>query len=170
MNYEKNIKEARTIEAMKNGYMGVGGKFTQISKYLGEPIIKQGGIYSESTTYETFDFEEDNIKTMDENEQTYQIGWQFDGLSRGINLSIIIINHLSEISVYYEGYIVYKEVSGELESYVPTPNWEDSIKKLFEEMQKKQKIQNARSINAKNQNIKNQKNNILQKMREKWGI
>ena len=42
MNREEAIREARTIEAMKKGYAGLGGKFAIIAKILGYPIIEQG--------------------------------------------------------------------------------------------------------------------------------
>jgi hypothetical protein len=171
MNYEQRIKEARTIEAMRNGYMGLGGKFSQITKKLGFAIIKQGGLYVDSTNFEDiFESEEEAITTIDEDEPTYEIGWQFDALSRGINLSITIMHHLREIVVRYEGQIVYKEISGELESYAPDASWEDGVN-LFYEMAKK--MHRKESINTKKEAEEKkevEKANILEQLRKKWGI
>ena len=116
MNYEQKIKEARTIEAMRKGYMGMGGKFCLIAKKLGSPIVRQGGVYVDSTEiddpFKEFDLEE--IETMEIDEPTTEVGIQFDGLSRGANISILIMHHLAEIKVIWEGYTVFKEVSHKL--------------------------------------------------------
>lgn len=171
MDYDQKIKEARTIEAMKNGYMGFGGKFATIAKKLGSPIIKQGGIYTEETEFEDiFEEEKEEIQTMDEDEVTYELGIQYDSLSQGTNLQIIIHYHLAEINVYYEGQIVYKEVSGELESYAPNVIWEGKINQAYElakKIERKNKPEEKkRSLEEKNKN----KNKILEEFRKKWGI
>lgn len=172
MNYEQSIKEARTIEAMKNGYLGLGGKFSHITKKLGSPIIKQGGIYTESNYLEDIeDFfkNDDEISQMDENEATYELGRQFDGLSRGMNLSITVFYHLAEITVTYEGSKVYKEISGELESYCPG-FWENHINKLYETTKKIDRL-NKIDINKKKKELeKIKKNSILEMLKKKWGI
>jgi len=168
MNYEQSIKEARTIEAMRNGYMGLAGKFCQITKKLGSPIIKQGGLYVDSTEYQDiFQEENDEIRTMDEGEATYEIGWQFDALSRGINLSITLIHHLREITVRHEGQIVYKEISGELESYVPNELWEDSINSLYEATKKMHRRESAERKKELEKRKEQEKASILDQLKKK---
>lgn len=172
MNYEKAIKEARTIEAMRNGYMGLGGKFCQITKKLGFPIINQGGLYLDSTEFEDV-FKEENkeeIRTANEDESTYEVGWQFDGLSRGINLSITIKNHLREIIVRHEGNIVYKEVSGELEGYHPDKVWEEWINKLHETVKKSQRKESIQNNKKIEQQKEEKKLKILDDLKRRWGI
>lgn len=171
MKQEQLIKEARTLEAMKNGYMGFGGKFATIAKRLGSSIIRQGGMYSEETEFEDiFEEDADELLTMDEEETTYELGIQYDGLSQGINLQIIIHYHLAEITVYYEGQIVYKEISGELESYVPSVSWENKINKIYDfakKIERKNKPIDKKNIEEEKEK---QKNEILNKFRKKWGI
>lgn len=171
MSYEQNIKEARTLEAMKNGYMGLEGKFSQITKKLGSPIIRQGGLYADSTSFEDiFEDEEDQIKTMNEDEPTFEVGRQFDGLSKGVNLSIIIIHHLREITVRFEGQIVYKEISGELESYSPNKVWEDWISRLYDSARKLHRAEIAQLKKESNETKNYKSLKILEELRKKWGI
>jgi len=171
MNYEQSIKEARTIEAMKNGYMGLGGKFCQITKKLGFPIIKQGGLYADSTEYENiFEEKDDEIKMIDEDEPTYEIGWQFDALSRGINLSILLIHHLREITVRFEGQVVYKEISGELESYVPSSSWEESINNLYEATKKMHRRESPEKKKEFEKKKEEEKIKILDQLKKRWGF
>ena len=172
MNYEQRIKEARTLEAMKNGYMGLEGKFSQITKKLGFPIVNQGGLYvDESYLQDVFKEEDENeIKTFDENEATYEIGRQFDALSRGINLTITVMYHLREITVVYEGHTVYKEVSGELESYSPDKSWEEHTNKLCDLAKKIQREEKIEERGKKQKEKEAEKNRILENLRKKWGI
>lgn len=171
MSYEQSIKEARTIEAMKNGYMGLGGKFGQITKKLGHPIINQGGMYKDSTEFENvLDGETEDLPTMDESEASYEIGWQFDGLSRGVNLSILIFNHLREIKVVYEGRVVYKEVSGELESYAPDRQWEDWVGKLADLAKKIQRRELRNAAKEAEKAKEEKRNEIIEDLKKRWGI
>lgn len=171
MSYEQNIKEARTIEAMRNGYMGLAGKFSQITKRLGFPIISQGSLYMNSTEFvDVFEVDEEPVKTMDENEATYEIGWQFDGLSKGINLAITVMNHLREITVRYEGNIVYKEISGELESYAPSQEWEAHINRLYENVKKVHRKESAALAKKAEEKKEESKLKILNDLRKRWGI
>jgi hypothetical protein len=172
MNKEQMIKEARTIEAMKKGYMGLEGKLSIIAKHLGQPIIAQGSRVFEQTflddPYEADDFEE--IATLDEDENSYEIGLQFDGLSRGINMTISVQYYLREITCRHQGQIVYKEVSGELEGYVPNEIWEEKIEEfsMFSRKIEKQK----RPIEKIKMAEENQKRRIeiLEVFKNKWGL
>lgn len=171
MNSEQLIKEQRTIEAMKNGYMGFGGKFGFIAKKMGDPIIKQGGIYTDETEFEDIFKEiDEEIQTMDENEVTYELGVQFDALSRGFNLQILIYYHLAEINVYYEGQIVYKEISGELESYVPNEAWENKIDQIYNLAKKVERKSKPEEKKQLEQEKNKKKDQILEQFRKKWGI
>lgn len=169
----QRVQEARTLEAMKNGYMGLGGKFCLIAKRLGFPIIRQGGLYSDCTEFaDPYEFQEteETIRTMDDMEQTQEIGLHFDGLSRGSNISILVRFHLREIIVTNESNVVYKEVSGELENYAPQEKWQEKIEYFYniaKGIDKEVKIRDKKeNINKKEK----QKNTILENLRKKWGI
>jgi hypothetical protein len=172
MNHEQMIKEARTIEAMKKGYMGLEGKFSSIAKRLGKPIIKQGGLYSDTNYLQDFDelADENEIPIMEEEDQIFEIGLQFDGLSRGINMTISIQYHLREIVVRYEGNVVYKENGGELEGYVPHEFWENKIDELYEFVRKLERADKPFKKNILIQENLKKKKQVLEYLKNKWGL
>ena len=172
MNKEQMIKEARTIEAMKKGYMGLEGKFSIIAKHLGQPVIAQGSRVFEQTLlddpYAVDDPEE--IATIDEDESSHEIGLQFDGLSRGINMTISVQYYLREITCRYQGQVVYKEISGELEGYVPNEMWEEKVEEfssLSRKIEKQQRPIEKRKIAEENQKRRIE---ILEVFKNKWGL
>lgn len=172
MNREQQIKEARTIEAMKKGYMGLEGKLCNVVKYIGQPIFHQGSRVFEETFLDDpyYDAEPDEIPMIDEEENSYEVGQQFDGLTRGLNLTISIAYHLREITCRYEGRIVYKEISGELESYAPDSVWEDEIEKLYL-LSRKIERQNRPIEKAKLIKFNQKKRiEILEYLKTKWGL
>lgn len=172
MSREQMIKEARTIEAMKKGYMGLEGKFASIAKHLGQPIIHQGSrVFDQSFLDDVYDTEEKmDILSMDEEENSYEVGIQFDGLSRGVNMTISVQYHLREIVCRYMGRVVYKETSGELEGYSPDFTWEDKIEDFFKLANKIEKqnrpIERAKLIEEN----KKKKNDVLEYLKLKWGL
>lgn len=172
MSREQQIKEARTIEAMKKGYMGLEGKFSNIAKYIGQPIFHQGSRVFEQTFLDDPYLipEVDEIPMMDENENSYEVGYQFDGLNRGINLTISIAHHLREITCRFEGQIVYREISGELEGYAPNPAWEDKIDILSELARKIERqerpLERAKLIESN----KKKRIEVLDYLKLKWGL
>ena len=172
MSREQMIKEARTIEAMKKGYMGLEGKFASIAKYLGQPIIHQGSrVFDQSFLKDVYELDEEpEIFSMDEEENSYEVGTQFDGLSRGVNLTISIQYHLREIVCRYMGRIVYKETSGELDGYAPDANWEDRIEDFFKLANKvEKKNRPLERANLIEENTK-KKNEVLEYLKLKWGL
>lgn len=176
MNHEQMIKEARTIEAMKKGYIGLEGKFSIIAKRLGEPLIKQSGMYLEASyldlenTYEAEEVKENEYPTMDEFDQSYEVGLQFDGLSRGINMTISVQHYLREIVVRYQGVIVYREVAGELEGYVPGKEWEDKIVDLYSSAIIREKAAKPTEKKRAIEENQNKKQQILKYLQQKWGL
>lgn len=171
MNHERLIQEQRTIEAMKKGYMGTEGKFAGIVKKIGYPIYQQGGRYHNQTFLEdVYAIENDEIPILDEDEMSYEIGWAFDGLSRGMDLSINFNFYHREIIVNYKGKIVYQEVSGDLEKFIPNEEWENHIDNLLL-LTKKIDKNNRLSIKRQKQSlIEEKRKEILEKLKNKWGI
>jgi len=170
-NKEQLIKEARVIEAMKNGYMGLEGKFAIIARNLGSPIIQQGDFFESHYENDPFyEFDQEEIQTLDENDNSRQVGVFFDGLKYGINMSITLSEYLREIKCVWEGKTVYLEVAGELEGYVPNSDWEAKIEHL-NLIAKKAEIKNK--INEKQKTLEEvdkKKNQIINYLRDKWGI
>jgi len=172
MNREQLIKEARTIEAMKKGYMGMEGKFSTIAKQMGNAIIHHGNrSFEQSFLDDPFEFEDKNkIPIMDEQDNSYEVGLHFDGLSRGSNINIIVHFHHREIICEYEGRKVYKEVSGELEAYVPDPLWEDKIELFFDSAKKIEKIKKPQERKILIEEANKKRQELLNDFKLKWGL
>lgn len=185
----QRLKEARTIEAIKNGYMGLEGKFCTIAKWLGEPLVRQGGIYIDRNYLDDpFNLpEEGEIPMMGgvtndpngvfgaildsfEEEESHEIGIQFDGLSRGMNMSISVIFHLREITVYWAGQTVYKEIAGELEGFAPFPEWEQKISELYRTARNIERKQRPAEKKKIAELAAKRRDKILEELRSKWGL
>ena len=168
-NKENQIKESRTNEATVLGYIGTEGKFAVIARNLGQPIFTHGTCSNSLfDPYEVDD--EQEIPTLNEEQNSFQIGVQFDGLSRGINMTIYMQEDLNEITCRFQGKIVYREVSGELEGYAPDPIWEEKIESLYaaaSKIEKKRKPLERAKILASNHKKKLE---IFEYLKNKWGI
>lgn len=172
MSREKQIQEARTIEAMKKGYMGLEGKFCVVAKWLGKPIIHHGSqLVEENYLFDPFEQEDpEEIPTFEESESSFEIGTFFDGLSRGININIYVNFEMREIKCYYDDKIVYRETTGELEGFSPNEVWEEKLEKLYSLAKKVEK--EKRQIEKKDliKIAEKKKNSILKYLKEKWGL
>jgi len=171
MKKEKIIQEQRTIEAMKNGYMGLEGKFGKILKSIGYPILKQGGgNFSQSFLEDFYDMSEpEDMPTMDEDEIVYEIGMGYDSYSRGVNISISLVQANSEIKVFYDGLLVYMESIGELDSYVPG-DWEQHIDAIYKEAIDSEKSKKTIDSAILFKNANKRRNEILDRLKKKWGV
>ncbi len=102
-----------------------------------------------------------------------ELGWYFDGLSRGIHLEIKYSGDeydRKHLTLTYKGYKVYEEIGGDLEMYVPMEEWEQIIEKLYL-VGKKIEAKNRKSDKVESViETKRSKTQWLQKMRNKWGI
>ena len=87
-----------------------------------------------------------------------------------MNISILVFNHKREITVYHEGAVVYKESSGELESYAPNKAWEEWINKIYESTKKIKRRDSLRTAKAVEEQKEEKKLRILDELRRKWGI
>jgi hypothetical protein len=173
VNREKLIQEQRTIEAMKKGYMGLEGKFVTIANRLGYVLYKQGGINFEQSFLEDYynlPADENVLPTMDEEEGSYAVGLAFDGLSRGMNLSIVLQYHNREITVRHEGQVVYKEVAGDLEGFAPDDAWEQKIDRLFSLCKKVERQSKPAERKMLKELADKKRKEILENLRLKWGI
>lgn len=167
----QKLKEARELEAMKKGYMGLEGKFSTICRIFGHPILRQGGLHVDrSYLSDPYADDPDEIPTLEDEQESFEIGQQFDGLPRGMNLNIMILHHLRDITVRHEGQIVYKEVGGELEGFAPTDEWEKKIEELYSNAigieRKRKPFEKRKLIEETNE----AKKKILEELRIKWGL
>lgn len=112
------------------------------------------------------------------NERTYEkspytplnLGWHFDGLSRGMHLEIKYLEDESKLTVHYKGYLVFLETAGDLKSFVPNTEWEDCIDKLYQVAQKVIKSRKQNKEKEKNNKAEKNKMNWLKRMQKLWGI
>jgi|688.fasta_scaffold141213_3 hypothetical protein len=172
MNREQMIREARTIEAMRRGYMGMEGKISVIAKRLGQPIIQQGSRSFEQTFLsDPFALEKDDeMPTIGENDHSYEIGLHYDGLSRGINLSVYVHFHHREIICEFNGQKVYWEIGGELESYVPHESWENQLEKIYDNAKKVERLQRPQERKKLVEAANKKRQELLNEFKQKWGL
>ena len=192
---EKRIKDQRVIEANRKNLFGLEGKLGCILKYLGEPLVRQDeGDWFHNTRYMNEDStiewggtpEEiiSQIPTEDWGEmipdecyrserKSYdiqEIGMHFDGLSRGMHLEIRYLEEEGQLTVKWEGNLVYREVGGDLECYVPMNEWEDKINLLFPLAKKLEVKKSHEMMDVRREKIQKDKISFLEKIRKKWGI
>jgi hypothetical protein len=185
---ENVIREKRTIEATKKNLMGPSGKFGSILQAFGSPIMRQGtglmdvsyleDAYKEEVYTEyspTMSDQQGPVAYRDElqdsaDEFVHNEGLLFDGLSRGIHLDITYWHATNEIKVHYRGYLVYKEVAGELDAYAPFPEWEDLIERLYRAAKDKLKNLKKQQEQIIAERISEKKKAFWQTLRTRWGV
>lgn len=169
---EQQIREQRTIDAMREGIMGFEGKLCRIARTFGEEIWRQGSPNFEATELEDpWLLEDDEIPTMNiEDDMSCVIGWQFDGMRRGIHMEILWKDEFRELKCYYKGRLVYREVGGELDGYVPHDEWHAIVNDLFEQAKKKERQNRKVQHQVVNVEAKRQHKEFLDAMKQKWGI
>jgi hypothetical protein len=98
------------------------------------------------------------------------IGWHFDGLSRGMHIEITYKEKDKNLLVYYKGYLIFKEHAGDLKSYVPGPEWELIIERLYKSSV--QILKERGKIKLIERTKKNQAKKItwLAKLQTRWGF
>lgn len=174
MNREQMIREARTIEAMRRGYMGMEGKLSTIAKRLGKPIIQQGSRSFDQTFLDdpfALEIEQEfGMPTIEEDDHSYEIGIHYDGLSRGVNLSIFVHFHHREIVCEYNGSRVYWEVAGELESYAPNESWENELDRIYDNAKKVEKLQKPHERKKLIEAANKKRQELLDEFKQKWGL
>ncbi len=183
---EAVIREKRTILATKNNYMGPTGKLGVIAKYLGKPIIRQGGSlyepfledpYKDTSNEEyetTLSGQEGPLMYRDEIAQSGDEfmdleGYVFDGLSSGVHMEIAYWTTGSRIVATYKGYEVYREDAAELEAYAPAPEWENYVEKLYQIAKKRMKSSKAQEEEMMTIGVERMQKTFLQRLKSLWG-
>lgn len=167
---ERMIREKRTIEATRKNMMGASGKLGMIAKWCGSKITRQGGGLFESSYLDDPFFEESEIPMMDDHAMIDE-GWHFDGLSRGMHFEIRYLHANTELCAWYKGYLVYKEIAGDLYTYAPFPEWEDEIvESLVLEAEQRAEKQKEEFGDDQEQSLLRLGQMFLHKLRMRWGI
>jgi len=184
---EKAIQEKRTLEAIKRNLMGPSGKIGLIVQTLGHPIIRQGGGLYDVNYLDNFD---DSVETEFETTASGQLGpmmskdellesadlhieeqgYVFDGLNRGMHIEVHYWYNNQQIDVNYRGYLVYKELIGELLTYAPFPEWEQMIDTLYKIAKDKAKGMKLLQESVLNEKIKKEKHTFWTRLLHRWGV
>lgn len=191
MNWEQKervVREKRTIEATKKNLMGPMGKLGIIVRNLGSPIIRQGtGFFEESFLDDPYeDFKDDVYETTASNQQgplaykdeildlsddfVQNEGYIFDGLSRGMHMEIQYHGSNHKLTVTYQGFVVYKEIAGELEAYAPNQEWEDMIERLYTAAKKQEKFSDKQKRLELAEKVKEKKMTFWNRLKQRWGL
>lgn len=99
-----------------------------------------------------------------------KVGWHFDGLSRGMHLEITYQGTEKNLLVHYKGFLVYKEHSGDLRTYVPHDDWENMIETLYKFSVKILKKRSQLKLINKNKKSQLKKDTWLNKLWNRWGF
>lgn len=186
---ENIIKTDRLIEATRKNLTGLEGKIGQILKYMGDSVITQASDFYESTDWiDVYDIpDNEEMPTQDMDTLSRELGRILSALKWGINMELsylkecqvpVKVNELytkwvdaeKVMTVTYKGSVVYREIEGELESYLPDPEWEAAIDRIYEsckKIKKDFKIEKDAENKEKNQQ---EKLGFIASLRERWGI
>ena len=173
MNPIEKVKTERLIEATRKNLLGIkNGKLGTILRNMGDKVISHGSPLFESYTTYVDPYEEeqqnDEMPTFDENEAVAEIGYIFDGLSRGIHLEIKYLEN--NLSVTYKGHLVFLEKSGDLECFVPNDEWENKVEDLYKVAVKKQRQVKKEAVVEKVNREEKAKEDLLKHLWDKWGF
>lgn len=189
---ESRIKEQRTAEANKKGLMGQGGKIGTVVRMLGSPVVGQ----AQDVAFLNLDGRGDepvgspimDLPVMDIDgvgrpygaewgdiaesvpASTRTVGMHFDGLSRSMHLEIMYKDDEAELSVYYRGNLVYREVQGDLVTYVPVDEWEEWVGSLFKAAKRMSRESKEQEFRDKVRAADEAKKSWLRHIASRWGI
>jgi hypothetical protein len=185
---ENAIREKRTIEATKKNFMGPSGRLGVIAKALGHPIIREGSGFNDVSFLEDpyEDFTDSEFATTASGQKgplafkdelpiansdfIEEEGYVFDGLSRGMHIEIKYWHNSNKLEVSYRGFLVYKEVAGELANYAPFEEWEDMIKRLYKAAKIKAKDDVSLEEVEISEAIERKKRSIWENLKNRWGL
>ena len=169
MDIELKIKEQRTLEAIQKNFMGFEGKLFLICNIIGHAITKQS---EDSSILETDDFwsiDDSEIPTFDESVSFHDVGYFYDGLSKGYPIEIICKEHEGTIKVFYKGYLCYEEEGGSLVKYVPHDDWENLVENLWKITEKNIHTKYQKYKADQKASLKKIEEDEIIKLRSKWG-
>lgn len=196
MNDKENlVKEKRLILATTKNLTGLEGKIGQILKYMGDPVISQAsGFYEQANWNDMYPYlnvydmpNNEDLPTEDMDTNLIEIGRTLSALKWGINMELSYLRESripvkrtelytewvdaqKVMSVTYKGYIVYREISGDLESYLPDDEWETALDRIYEACKKIKKQSKIDKDVERTEEIRNDKLGLIARLRERWGI
>ncbi len=164
--FEADIIQKRTTEAETKMLSGSQGKLVTIAKFLGNPIVFQGAA---SLGYDDPFYQDEELPVF--TDELIEIeGYFYDGLSSGLHLEVRFAIFHNETIVKYKGYLVYKEVAGELHAYAPHPDWEAIIDRIYKTAKQRRDNYEAEVKGMIEQMGKMKVEKFLDKLKRLWGM
>lgn len=175
---EDRVKEIRTIEATKKGYMGLTGKLACVVRNMGSAMVSETpDLYSATFMDDPWELPSDRdpydgsvVHDPDENAWSRKIGYLFDGLGRGMHLEIRYMSDDKSLTVHHQGHMVYKEVSGDLYAYAPSPDWEGMIDRLYPVAKAVADESKERDAEAAREEAEKRYAGFVEKLKLRWGL
>lgn len=164
------------MEATRNDFIGLEGKFGCILKNLGTPILTSsnyGGMIESNEFEDVWQIgmeEEKYLPEADMDEGVDIIGYLFSGLSNGINLEMTYMLESKKLTVYYKSLLVYLEEENDLKSYIPFDEWEKKVEGLYKIAKVREKKKRIDLVKEEENEIKAMKKHFLKEMFRKWGF
>ncbi len=180
---EQVIEQRRAEAASKN----LSIKLMAIAKHLGKPILMHGaGGHSTGPKGEYYSFNQHQILdadwswSLDGEDEEYEmptledtvaeVGVQWDGLSSGMNFQIGYSNTSNMLKATYAGYLVYREIRGVIDCYIPSPQWETKLESLYQLAQKRAKLKEQEQTADNKERGKSRLTKVLDYLRKQWGV
>lgn len=171
----QSIIEERLIQATKKE---LTKKLTTIAQMLGKPIIAQSSLSTKLddpwSLEDPFIYDPVvNIREADDDWNTSERGYYFDGLKCGLNLCVTVMSYdskITDIKATWQGYLVYLEVDGELKAYAPFDAWEDVLNMFYQAAVARQKKREEVEKKEKAEENKRKVSQFWERFRQYWGL
>lgn len=170
MSIENRIQEQRTNEAIKKNYMGQEGKIYLIAKYVGHEIVKDSGsseVLDFDSVYENDD--DSSIPILDEDTYSFGLGHNYNGLEHGYHMEITCLDYEQSIKLYYKGFLVYYEESGNLIQFIPNKLWEELVDRLYIRVTDILKNRMKKYEKAEQAELAKLEKEEISRLKDKWG-
>jgi hypothetical protein len=175
------LVEQRRAEAVRGE---VPKKVMAVATVLGHPIREQGAAWDEDAdmgrttrawTMPWHDFawnpqeNQSGLPTLDmEEEHARTIGWNYDGLTSGNRLECRFYKETAELTAWWFGRLVFKEVAGQIQAYVPG-EWLPKLEKLAAAAAQRKEARRPAEVAAKTQEAERKAFSVIEWLKTMWG-
>jgi len=143
-------------------------KLMTVAEHLGKPIMSEGPAAIFPTVVPEWGAEEEDIRSWDG--ESNRLGYIYDSLHLGQNLEVRWLETDAELRATYDGHVVYHEVEGELQAYVPRPDWEALMDHLYQQAKQVAESRTAEAKEKERGRLLRQAGEFVQNLRSTWGF